>query len=151
MTEYLQKINSPADLKHLSGIELTALAGEIREEIIRVVSQTGGHLASSLGVVELTVAMYRVFDLPRDKVIWDVGHQTYAHKLLTGRRETFSTLRQCGGLSGFLKCFESPYDFFGAGHASTSLSAMLGLAVARDRKGETGKIIACIGDGSLTG
>lgn len=151
MTEYLPRINFPADLKNLSVPELTVLAQEIREEIVRVVSRTGGHLASSLGVVELTVAMYRVFDLPQDKVIWDVGHQTYAHKILTGRRETFNTIRQCGGLSGFLKCFESPYDFFGAGHASTSLSAMLGLAVARDRRGESGKIIACIGDGALTG
>lgn len=151
MTEYLPRINSPADLKNLSVPELAILAQEIREEIVRVVSRTGGHLASSLGVVELTVAMYRVFDLPQDKVIWDVGHQTYAHKILTGRRETFNTIRQCGGLSGFLKCFESPYDFFGAGHASTSLSAMLGLAVARDQRGESGKIIACIGDGALTG
>lgn len=151
MTRYLEKINSPADLKNLTLQELEVLAGEVREEIIRVVSRTGGHLASSLGVVELTLAMYHVFDLPRDKVIWDVGHQAYAHKILTGRRDSFATLRQCRGLSGFLKCFESPYDFFGAGHASTSLSAMLGLAVARDRKGESGKIIACIGDGSLTG
>ncbi len=151
MAEYLPRIDSPDDLKDLSLEELTVLAQEIREEIIRVVSRTGGHLASSLGVVDLTLAMYAVFDLPRDKVIWDVGHQTYAHKILTGRRESFATLRQCGGLSGFLKCSESPYDFFGAGHASTSISAMLGLAVARDRKGESGKIIACIGDGSLTG
>ncbi len=150
MTRYLQKINSPADLRDLSLEELKVLAREVREEIVRVVSRTGGHLASSLGVVELTVAMYHVFDLPRDKVIWDVGHQAYAHKLLTGRRESFATLRQRGGLSGFLKTFESPYDFFGAGHSSTSLSAMLGLAVGRDKKGETGKIIACIGDGSLT-
>ncbi len=151
MAEHLPRIDSPDDLKGLSLEELTSLAREIREEIIRVVSRTGGHLASSLGVVDLTLAMYSVFDLPRDKVIWDVGHQTYAHKILTGRRDSFATLRQCGGLSGFLKCFESPYDFFGAGHASTSISAMLGLAVARDRKGESGKIIACIGDGSLTG
>ncbi len=150
MTRYLQTIDSPADLKKLSLDQLGALAQEVREEIIRVVSRTGGHLASSLGVVELTLAMYYVFDLPRDKVIWDVGHQTYAHKILTGRREAFSTLRQRGGLSGFLKVFESPYDFFGAGHSSTSLSAMLGLAVARDKKGEAGKVIACIGDGSLT-
>lgn len=150
VTEYLDKINSPADLKSLSLDELEVLAREVREEIVRVVSRTGGHLASSLGVVELTLAMYHVFDLPRDKVIWDVGHQAYAHKILTGRRESFATLRQRGGVSGFLKPFESPYDFFGAGHSSTSLSAMLGLAVARDRKGEKGKIIACIGDGSLT-
>ncbi len=150
MARHLDKINSPADLKGLTLEELEILAREVREEIVRVVSQTGGHLASSLGVVELTLAMYHVFDLPRDKVIWDVGHQAYAHKILTGRRKDFATLRQRGGLSGFLKCFESPYDFFGAGHSSTSLSAMLGLAVARDQKGEKGKIIACIGDGSLT-
>lgn len=151
MAEYLNRINSPADLKGLTTGELAVLAREVREEIIRVVSRTGGHLASSLGVIELTVAMYHVFDLPRDKVIWDVGHQAYAHKILTGRREAFATLRQQDGVSGFLKIGESPYDFFGAGHASTSLSAMLGLAVARDKRGESGKIIACIGDGSLTG
>jgi len=151
VSNYLKKINSPADLKRLSVAELSLLAEEIREEIIRVVSRTGGHLASSLGVVELTLAMYYVFDLPHDKVIWDVGHQAYAHKILTGRREGFSTLRQYGGLSGFPKIEESPYDFFGTGHASTSLSAMLGMAVARDHEGRHEKIIACIGDGSLTG
>ena len=151
LSKFLDKINTPADLKKLTLPELSILAGEVREEIIRVVSQTGGHLASSLGVVELTIAMYYVFDLPHDKVIWDVGHQTYAHKLLTGRRESFKTLRQYGGVSGFLKIKENPYDFFGAGHASTSLSAMLGLAVARDKKGDDEKVIACIGDGSLTG
>ncbi len=151
MSRLLDKIDTPADLKRLTLPELSTLAGEVREEIIRVVSKTGGHLASSLGVVELTIAMYYVFDLPHDKVIWDVGHQTYAHKLLTGRRDSFRTLRQYGGVSGFLKRQESPYDFFGAGHASTSLSAMLGMAVARDKKGDDEKIIACIGDGSLTG
>ncbi len=151
MSRLLNKIDTPADIKKLSLPELSILAGEVREEIIRVVSKTGGHLASSLGVVELTIAMYYVFDLPHDKVIWDVGHQTYAHKLLTGRRESFETLRQYGGVSGFLKIKESPYDFFGAGHASTSLSAMLGMAVARDKKGDDEKVIACIGDGSLTG
>ncbi len=131
--------------------ELSRLGEEIREEIIKVVSKTGGHLASSLGVVELTLALYHVFDLPRDKVVWDVGHQAYAHKLLTGRRKTFSTLRQYKGISGFPKMAESLYDFFGAGHASTSLSAALGMAVARDRRGGNEKIIACIGDGALTG
>ncbi len=151
VTDYLKQINSPADVKKLSLPELYSLAEEIRGEIIRVVSHTGGHLASSLGVVELTLAMYYVFDLPPDKVIWDVGHQAYAHKLLTGRREAFPTLRQYGGLSGFPRIDESPYDSFGVGHASTSLSAMLGMAVARDKTGDTGKIIACIGDGSLTG
>ncbi|MFH1038580.1 MAG: 1-deoxy-D-xylulose-5-phosphate synthase [PVC group bacterium] len=151
LAEYLKRINAPADLKKLTLAELHLLADEVRREIIRVVSRTGGHLASSLGVVELTLAMYYVFDLPDDKVIWDVGHQAYAHKLLTGRREDFYTLRQYGGLSGFPKISESPYDFFGTGHASTSLSAMLGMAVARDKQGDSGKIIACIGDGSLTG
>ncbi|MEA1928384.1 MAG: 1-deoxy-D-xylulose-5-phosphate synthase [Candidatus Auribacterota bacterium] len=151
MSRLLDKINTPADLKKLTVPELSILAGEVREEIIRVVSQTGGHLASSLGVVELTIAMYYVFDLPRDKVIWDVGHQAYAHKLLTGRRESFKTLRQYEGISGFPRIRENSYDFFGAGHASTSISAMLGMAVARDKKGGDEKIIGCIGDGSLTG
>lgn len=151
LNNLLNKINTPADLKRLTLPELSILADEVREEIISVVSKTGGHLASSLGVVELTIAMYYTFDLPHDKVIWDVGHQTYAHKLLTGRREAFRTLRQYGGMSGFPKIKESPYDFFGAGHASTSLSAMLGMAVARDKSGGDEKIIACIGDGSLTG
>jgi 1-deoxy-D-xylulose-5-phosphate synthase len=151
LSRLLDKINTPADLKKLTLPELSILAGEVREEIIRVVSKTGGHLASSLGVVELTIAMYYVFDLPHDKVIWDVGHQAYAHKLLTGRRESFETLRQYEGVSGFPKIKESPYDFFGAGHASTSLSAMLGMAVARDKSGGNEKIIGCIGDGSLTG
>ncbi len=151
MSKLLDKINSPADLKGLTMPELLILADEVRAEIIRVVSKTGGHLASSLGVVELTIAMYYVFDLPHDKVIWDVGHQAYAHKLLTGRRESFDTLRQYEGVSGFPKIKESPYDFFGAGHASTSLSAMLGMAVARDKNGGDEKIIGCIGDGSLTG
>ncbi len=151
MSEYLKNINTPADLKSLSPSQLPDLCAEIRQEILEVVSRNGGHLASSLGVVELTVALYYVFDLPRDKVVWDVGHQAYAHKILTGRRDQFRTLRQYSGISGFPRRAESPYDFFGVGHASTSLSAALGMAVARDRKGEDEKIIACIGDGALTG
>lgn len=151
MAHYLNRINSPADLKNLSLAELEQLARELREEIIRGVSRTGGHLAASLGVVELTLALYKVFNLPEDKIVWDVGHQTYAHKLLTGRRKAFNTLRQYGGISGFPKISESPYDFFGVGHASTSISAALGMAAARDQRGGKEKIIAVIGDGALTG
>lgn len=151
MTEHLKKIDSPSDLKKLSLRELEQLAQELREEIIGVVSRTGGHLAASLGVVELTLALYRVFNLPEDKIVWDVGHQAYAHKILTGRRRVFKTQRQYGGISGFPKISESPYDFFGVGHASTSISAALGMAAARDRRGGKEKIIAVIGDGALTG
>ncbi len=129
---------------------LPLLAREIREEIVNTVSQIGGHLASSLGVVELTIALHYVFNTPQDRLIWDVGHQTYAHKLITGRRETFHTLRQFGGISGFPRREESPYDAFGTGHSSTSISAALGMAQARCLKGEGHKIIAVIGDGSLT-
>ena len=151
MSKYLSQINRPEDLKELTVRELSLLAREIRQEIIKVVSRRGGHLASSLGVVELTIALYYVFDLGRDKIVWDVGHQTYAHKLLTGRRKIFNSLRQFKGISGFPKISESPYDFYGTGHASTSLSAALGIAVARDRRGGREKIIACLGDGALTG
>ena len=151
MSKYLNKIDSPADLKKLSLHDLEQLAQELREEIIRGVSVTGGHLAASLGVVELTLALYKVFDLPEDKIVWDVGHQAYAHKILTGRRKAFNTLRQYGGISGFPRISESPYDFFGVGHASTSISAALGMAAARDRRGGKEKIIAVIGDGALTG
>ncbi len=147
----LPKINSPQDLKELSIGELEQLAQEIRDYIIRVVSKTGGHLAPSLGVVELTLALHYVFDSPRDKIIWDVGHQCYVHKIVTGRRREFVTLRQNGGISGFPKPSESEHDVFGTGHASTSISAALGIAIARDLKGEDFKVIAVIGDGSLTG
>jgi len=147
----LEKINSPADLKSLSLKELYQLAQEIRQTIIETVSKRGGHLAPSLGVVELTLALHYVFDTPRDKIIWDVGHQAYAHKLITGRRELFHTLRQYGGLSGFPRREESPYDTFGTGHAATSISAALGMAIARDLKGEKNKVIAVIGDGAMTG
>ncbi|WP_258359202.1 1-deoxy-D-xylulose-5-phosphate synthase [Moorella sulfitireducens (nom. illeg.)] len=147
----LDKIREPADVKKLNNAELDKLAAEIRRELVRTVARTGGHLAPNLGVVELTLALHSVFDLPRDKIIWDVGHQCYVHKMLTGRRSQFSTLRQFGGLSGFPKRSESPYDAFDTGHSSTSISAALGLALARDLKGENYQVVAVIGDGALTG
>jgi 1-deoxy-D-xylulose-5-phosphate synthase len=150
MGRLLDTIDSPADLRKLAIEELPELAEEIRQEIIRVVSRNGGHLAPSLGVVELTLALHYVFDAPRDKIIWDVGHQTYAHKLVTGRRERFETLRQHGGISGFPRREESPYDAFNTGHSSTSISAALGMACARDILGEDFRTIAVIGDGALT-
>jgi 1-deoxy-D-xylulose-5-phosphate synthase len=146
----LEQINSPADLKKLSRDELPVLAEEIRMAIVEVVSQTGGHLAPSLGAVELAIAIHYVFDTPREKVIWDVGHQAYAHKLLTGRRDQFHTLRQFKGISGFTRRSESPYDAFSTGHSSTSISASLGIACAKDLKEEDAKVIAIIGDGSMT-
>jgi 1-deoxy-D-xylulose-5-phosphate synthase len=149
--KYLDKIDSPQDVKQLKRSQLPQLAKEIREVIIQTVSKTGGHLAPSLGVVELTVALHYVFDLPRDRIIWDVGHQTYAHKLLTGRRGRFHTLRQHGGISGFTRRSESPYDAFSTGHASTSISASLGMACGRCLNKNKGKVIAVIGDGSITG
>jgi 1-deoxy-D-xylulose-5-phosphate synthase len=149
--KYLSKIDSPDDLKTLSEEELAELSEEIRREIISAVSHTGGHLATNLGAVELTVALHYVFDSPSDKLIWDVSHQSYAHKLLTGRRDSFHTIRQHGGLSGFTKRSESDCDPFGAGHASTSISAALGFAAARDNAGLDYKVVAIIGDGSLTG
>ncbi len=150
MPKLLDSINSPADLKGLSLPALEKLAAELRHEIVTTVTTTGGHLASNLGVVELTIALHRVFDSPRDKIIWDVGHQSYVHKLLTGRRQHFGSLRQYGGLSGFTCRDESPHDPFGAGHASTSVSAALGMAVARDLSGEDYQIVAVIGDGAIT-
>jgi 1-deoxy-D-xylulose-5-phosphate synthase len=146
----LEQINSPADLKKLSRDELPVLAEEIRMAIVEVVSQTGGHLAPSLGTVELAIAIHYVFDTPREKVVWDVGHQAYAHKLLTGRRDQFHTLRQFNGISGFTRRSESPYDAFSTGHSSTSISASLGIASAKDLKDEDAKVIAVIGDGSMT-
>jgi len=146
----LDNINNTQDLRKLSQEELPALAGEVREEIINVVSRTGGHLASSLGVVDLTIALHYAFDTPKDRIVWDVGHQAYAHKILTGRRAQFSTLRQHGGMSGFPKREESPCDHFDVGHASTSISAALGMAAARDIKGEDYRVIAVIGDGSIS-
>jgi len=148
--DLLDKINSPQDLKKIDRSQLPRLADEIRSTIVEVVSQTGGHLASSLGAVELAIAIHYVFDTPADKVIWDVGHQAYAHKLLTGRRDVFSTLRQHGGISGFTKRNESAYDAFTTGHSSTSISAGLGIACAKKLKAEKSKVIAVIGDGSMT-
>ncbi|MBE3582077.1 MAG: 1-deoxy-D-xylulose-5-phosphate synthase [Thermoanaerobacteraceae bacterium] len=147
----LDRITSPEDLKSLTLSQLEALAGEIREELVRVVARNGGHLAPNLGVVELTLALHTTFDSPRDKIIWDVGHQCYVHKILTGRRSRFATLRQFGGLSGFPKRSESPHDPFNTGHSSTSISAALGMALARDLAGEKFHVIAVIGDGALTG
>lgn len=150
MGELLKQIHSPSDLRRMRITDLASLAQEIREEIIRTVSKVGGHLASSLGVVELTLALHYVFDTPRDRLIWDVGHQTYAHKLITGRRENFHTLRQSGGICGFPRREESPFDTFGTGHSSTSISAALGMAQARCLRGEDYRVIAVIGDGSMT-
>ncbi|HPL98529.1 MAG TPA: 1-deoxy-D-xylulose-5-phosphate synthase [Bacillota bacterium] len=147
----LDSINSPADLKKLSYQELEVLSKELRDYVIKVVSENGGHLASNLGVVELTLALHRVFDTPGDKIVWDVGHQSYIHKIITGRRESFKTLRKINGISGFPKREESVYDSFETGHSSTSISAALGMAKARDLAGENYSVAAVIGDGALTG
>ncbi|MBK5933457.1 1-deoxy-D-xylulose-5-phosphate synthase [Rhodovulum imhoffii] len=149
-TPLLDRVAGPADLKAMSNSELAALAQELRQEVVSIVSQTGGHLGSSLGVIELTVALHAVFTAPFDKLIWDVGHQCYPHKVLTGRRARMHTLRQEGGVSGFCKRAESDYDPFGAGHSSTSISAALGFATARDLGQPTGDAIAVIGDGSIS-
>lgn len=149
-TPILDRVNLPSDLKDLSDRELYQLADELRAETISAVSVTGGHLGAGLGVVELTVALHAVFDAPRDKIIWDVGHQCYPHKILTGRRDRIRTLRSEGGLSGFTKRSESPYDAFGAGHSSTSISAALGFAMARELGGDPGDAIAVIGDGAMS-
>ena len=147
----LPGIDSPADLRRLDAGQLPALADEIRACLIDTVARTGGHLAASLGVVELTVALHYVFDTPEDRLVWDVGHQTYPHKMLTGRRDRLHTLRQPGGLSGFPRRDESEYDTFGVGHASTSVSAALGMAVAAARTGSPRQVVAVIGDGALSG
>ena len=147
----LEQIKGPEDLKDMSPEELSGLAGEIRDFLIEKISHTGGHLASNLGVVELTIALFRTFDLPKDKIIWDVGHQSYTHKILSGRMQEFDELRQYGGLSGFPKRKESPYDSFDTGHSSTSISAGLGIAQGRDILGEDYKVVSVIGDGALTG
>ncbi len=147
----LDSINSPKDLQHLSAEGLAALCSEIRALIIKVVAKNGGHLAPNLGVVELTVALHKVFHTPQDKIVWDVGHQAYIHKILTGRKKEFPTLRLYKGLSGFPKPCESPHDAFGTGHSSTSISAALGYACARDVKGDDYNVVAVIGDGALTG
>src|SRR5437016_2849942 len=146
----LDRIDSPADLKALSAEELKQLAAELRTYLVDTISTTGGHISSSLGVVELTLALHRVFDSPRDKLVWDTGHQGYIHKLLTGRRDRFDTMRQFNGVSGFLVRTESEHDVFGAGHAGTSISAAQGMAVARDLRHERQHVVAIIGDGALT-
>ena len=151
MHEIMKNLGGPGDLKNLSDMQLKLLAREIRRVIVDTVSKTGGHLASNLGVVELTIALHSVYSSPRDKIIWDVGHQSYVHKLLTGRYKDFGTLRQFGGISGFPRVGESPHDVFGTGHSSTSISAALGLAMARDLDGEKYSVVAVIGDGALTG
>ena len=150
-TKLLDTINSPADVKALTEEQLVQLAGEIRQLIIEVTSKNGGHLAPNLGVVEHSLALHKVFSTPKDKIVYDVGHQAYIHKIVTGRRDLFHTLRQYGGLSGFPKRSESEHDAFGVGHSSTSISAALGMAVARDVKGEDYDVVAVIGDGSMTG
>ena len=151
MARILDSINDPTQLKTLSSAELEQLAQEIRQEIIETVALRGGHLAPNLGTVELTLALHIAFDPPTDKLVWDIGHQAYPHKLLTGRRDRFRTIKQFGGISGYLRRDESPYDAFGASHASTSISAALGMAAARDLKGEHNNVVAIIGDGALTG
>ncbi len=151
MEKILDKVNGVEDLKKLNIKEKEILASEIRNEIIDVVSKNGGHLASNLGVVELTIALHSIFNVPKDSIVWDVGHQTYTHKILTGRRDKFKTLRQKNGMAGFPKITESDTDCFNTGHSSTSISAALGIAKARDLKKEDGNVIAVIGDGALTG
>ena len=150
-TPVLYAVKRPGDVKKLTDTQQQALCGELRKEIISTVLKTGGHLASSLGVVELTVALHSVFNLPKDKILWDVGHQCYAHKLLTGRRARFGTLRTKGGLAGFPRPSESDCDSFVAGHASTALSAALGMKAAMELKGDSGEVVAVVGDGALTG
>ena len=147
----LDRVNSPKDLKKLNDNELEELCSDIRELLINTVSKTGGHLASNLGVVELTVAMHKVFNSPNDQIVFDVGHQCYTHKILTGRKDKFSTLRTENGISGFTRPVESEHDIFSSGHSSTSISSAVGLARAKQIKGEKGKVIAVIGDGALTG
>ncbi|GAB4124340.1 MAG: 1-deoxy-D-xylulose-5-phosphate synthase [Sideroxydans sp.] len=151
MYSLLERINSPQDLRRLERAQLPQLAAELREFLVESVSKTGGHLASNLGTVELTIALHTVFDTPHDKLVWDVGHQTYAHKILTGRRAAMSRLRMKGGIAGFPKREESPYDTFGTGHSSTSISAALGMAVAAKLRGSDERTVAIIGDGAMTG
>ena len=151
MSNLLDRINSPADLKELSQEQILQLNEEIRSFLIENVTQSGGHLASNLGVVELTVALHRVFNSPCDRIIWDVGHQSYVHKILTGRKESFATLRAQDGLSGFTKRSESEHDPFGAGHSSTSVSASLGFAAADKLLQRDSYTVAVVGDGSFTG
>src|SRR5881227_1365379 len=149
-TPLLDTIRTPQDLRRLKVEQIRQVADELREETISAVSVTGGHLGAGLGVVELTVAIHYVFDTPRDRLVWDVGHQAYPHKIVTGRRDRIRTLRQGGGLSGFTKRAESEYDCFGAAHSSTSISAALGMAVARDLDGQSHNVVAVIGDGAMS-
>jgi 1-deoxy-D-xylulose-5-phosphate synthase len=148
---YLDRVNTPADFRGFNSSELKGLSDDVREFLIEVISRTGGHLGAGLGAVELTVALHYVFNTPTDKLVWDVGHQAYPHKILTGRKDRLHTIRQYKGLSGFLKRNESEYDTFGAGHASTSVSAALGMVAARENAGDTYKVVAIVGDGSMTG
>src|ERR1700692_3294244 len=150
MARLLDTINSPADVKKIPVEELPTLAQEIREELISVLAKTGGHLGPNLGVVELTIALHTVFDTPTDSFVFDVSHQAYVHKLLTGRRDRFNTIRQPGGLNGFMLRTESEHDSFGAGHAGTALSAALGMAVARDKQGGREHVVALAGDAAFT-
>ncbi|HEY7529398.1 MAG TPA: 1-deoxy-D-xylulose-5-phosphate synthase N-terminal domain-containing protein, partial [Gemmatimonadota bacterium] len=145
-TPFLDRAGTPPELKRLRPEQLPELARELREEIVSVVSRNGGHFGSPLGVIELTVALHYLLDSPRDKIVWDVGHQAYAHKLLTGRRDRFHTLRTKDGLSGFTMRAESPHDVFGAAHASTGISSGLGIAKARDMRGEDFKVVVVVGD-----
>ena len=144
----LDTVDLPVDIRKLPVSDLKGLCSDVRNFLIDVVSKTGGHLGAGLGAVELAVALHYVFDTPRDKLVWDVGHQAYPHKILTGRKNRLHTIRQMGGLSGFLKRSESEYDTFGAGHASTAISAALGMVAARERLGEKYKVVAIVGDGS---
>ena len=148
--QFLDKINFPSDLKKISESKLQKIADELREEMIDAVSVTGGHLGASLGVVELTVALHYIFNAPSDKLIWDVGHQCYPHKILTGRKDRIRTLRQGGGLSGFTKRAESEYDTFGAAHSSTSISSALGIAEANKLSNKSDNVVAVIGDGAIS-
>ena len=148
--DHLKKINLPADLRRMTRAQLRPLADELREYLLDSVSKTGGHLSSNLGTVELTIALHYVFNTPEDRIVWDVGHQTYPHKILTGRRDRMHSLRQKDGISGFPRRVESEYDTFGTAHSSTSISAALGMALAARTKGETRHAIAVIGDGAMT-
>jgi len=146
----LEKIKYPVDLRKLEREDLKELSKELREELVNVVSTTGGHLGAGLGVVELTIALHYVFDTPKDKLVWDVGHQSYPHKIITGRKDNIRTLRKGGGLSGFTKRSESEYDPFGAAHSSTSISSTLGMAVAKSLSNNSNHVIAVIGDGAMS-
>ena len=147
---YLDKVNFPSDIKNFSNAELKILSDEVRTEMIDAVSETGGHLGAGLGVVELTVALHYIFDAPNDKIVWDVGHQSYPHKILTGRKDKIRTLRKGEGLSGFTKRSESEYDPFGAAHSSTSISSALGMAVANKLSKNSNNVVAVIGDGAIS-